>query len=85
MPLRVDDDPTGADNLLHALTPLLAPVVALDRVGGHYRTHDRNAHFRARLDVARSRCLVRRATETHAAVQCQDFADNLVGAVEGEV
>jgi hypothetical protein len=69
MPLPVDDDHlTGADLLLHALTPLLAPVVALDRIGGYYRLHDRNEHFRAHFDVARSRHLLRRATETHAAI-----------------
>ena len=69
MPLRVSEDPTGADRLLHALTPLLAPVVALDRVGGGYRLHDRNSHFRARFDVVRSRRLLMRSIEVHAAVQ----------------
>jgi hypothetical protein len=69
MPLQVREDPTGADLLLHALTPLLAPVVALDQVGGHYRLHDRNSHFRAEFDVVRSQYLLRRATETHAAVE----------------
>jgi hypothetical protein len=68
MPLPVDDDPEGADYLLHAITPLLAPVVALDRIGGHYRLHDRNSHLRARFDVARSRYLLLRAAETHAAI-----------------
>ena len=68
MPLPVDDDPEGADYLLHAATPLFAPVVALDRVGGHYRLHDRNSHLRARFDVSRSQYLLRRAAETHAAI-----------------
>jgi Glycosyl transferase family 2 len=68
MPLPVDDDPEGADYLLHAATPLLAPVVALDRVGGHYRLHDRNSHLRARFDVTRSQYLLHRAAETHAAI-----------------
>ncbi len=68
MPLPVGEEATGADNLLHALTPLLAPVVALGRVGGRYRLHDRNAHFRAHFDVVRSKRLLRRATEAHAAV-----------------
>jgi glycosyltransferase involved in cell wall biosynthesis len=69
LPLRVDDNHvTGADLYLHALTPLLAPVVALDRIGGYYRLHDRNEHFRTQFDVARSQHLLRRATETHAAI-----------------
>jgi glycosyltransferase involved in cell wall biosynthesis len=68
LPLPVDEDRKGADNLLHALTPLLAPVVALDLVGGSYRLHDRNAYFHARFDVAHSQYLLRRAAETHAAI-----------------
>jgi glycosyltransferase involved in cell wall biosynthesis len=69
MPLPVDDDPTGADALLHALTPLLAPAVALDTIGGSYRLHERNAHFRPGFDVARSRRLLRRADASHAAIR----------------
>lgn len=69
MPLPVGTESTGADRLLHALTPLLAPVIALDRVGGRYRLHDRNWHFRARFDVLRSRRLLQRSIEVHAAVQ----------------
>jgi hypothetical protein len=68
LPLPVDDDPEGADYLLHAVTPLLAPVVALDRIGGHYRLHDRNSHLRDGFDVSRSRYLLLRAAETHAAI-----------------
>jgi hypothetical protein len=68
LPLPVDENPTGADYLLHALTPLLGPVVALDRVGGAYRLHGRNARFRARYDVARSRYLLCQAAETHIAL-----------------
>jgi glycosyltransferase involved in cell wall biosynthesis len=69
LPLPVSEDPTGADQPLHALTPLLAPVVALDHTSGRYRLHDRNSHFRARFDVARSRRLLLRAIETHAGVE----------------
>jgi hypothetical protein len=69
LPLPVSEDPTGADHLLHALSPLLAPVVALDQVGGHYRLHGRNSHFRGQFDVVRSRILLRRATEAHASVE----------------
>ena len=68
LPLPVDDDREGADYLLHASTPLLAPVVALERIGGNYRLHDRNSHFRPSFDVARSRYLLRRSGETHAAI-----------------
>jgi glycosyltransferase involved in cell wall biosynthesis len=69
MPLPMGADATGADHLLHALTPLFAPVVALDRVGGRYRLHDRNSHFRAQFDVARSRRLLLRSTEAHASLE----------------
>jgi Glycosyl transferase family 2 len=69
MPLRMSEDPTLADLPLHALTPLLAPVVALDLVGGCYRLHERNSHFRAQFDVVRSRRLLLRATEAHASIE----------------
>jgi hypothetical protein len=66
MPLPLDDDPTGADSLLHPVVPLLGPVVALDHAGGAYRLHGANAHLRERLDVDRSRALLRRARVAHA-------------------
>lgn len=70
LPLPVNGDPVGADFMLHALTPLLAPVVALDQVGGKYRVHDRNAHRRGSY-AAQSRYLVRQAAETHAVIERQ--------------
>lgn len=69
MPLRLDGDAKGGDFLLHAMTPLLAPVVALPRTGGRYRIHGRNALIREQVDVAYSRRLVVRAQETHAAIR----------------
>jgi hypothetical protein len=66
MPLQVDDDPTGADSCLHPLVGLLGPVVSLERVGGSYRLHGANAHVRERIDVARSRLILRRARGAHA-------------------
>ena len=75
LPLPVDDEPTGADMYLHPLSPLLGTVVALDRVGGSYRMHQRNAHYRGRTDTARSRFVLeisgrvhRRLDETAAAL-----------------
>ncbi|HVF79938.1 MAG TPA: glycosyltransferase [Solirubrobacteraceae bacterium] len=66
MPLPVDDDPIGADAWLHPLIPLLGLVVALERVGGNYRVHGANAHTRERLDVGRSRQVLRWASGVHA-------------------
>lgn len=66
LPLPVSDDPVGADSSLHALMPLLGPVVALDVVGGAYRMHGQNSHLRDELDVARSRVLLRRSVDAHA-------------------
>jgi glycosyltransferase involved in cell wall biosynthesis len=68
MPLPRDDDPTGADTMLHPLVPLLGPVVALDRVGGGYRLHDRNTHLRARTDTERSQMILRRARSAHVSL-----------------
>jgi hypothetical protein len=65
MPLPVDGEPTGADSLLHPVIPLLGPIVALDRIGGAYRLHPGNAHLRDRLDIDRSRAMVRRARQVH--------------------
>jgi glycosyltransferase involved in cell wall biosynthesis len=68
MPLPLDEERTGADYDLHALTPLLAPVLAIDRVGGAYRLHGRNAEGRQRFDLALSRLIIRRAQRSHVAV-----------------
>ena len=69
MPIAVDGERTGADAWLHPLVPLLGPVVALDAVGGAYRLHGANAHGRARLDVERSRIILRRARIAHAQIE----------------
>jgi glycosyltransferase involved in cell wall biosynthesis len=69
LPLPVSEDRTGADQPLHALTPLLAPVVALDHAGGRYRLHGRNSHFRTRFDVVRSRRILLRAIDAHERVE----------------
>jgi hypothetical protein len=53
---------------LHALTPLLAPVVALDCVGGSYRMHEHNPRFTGRFKVADSQHLLRTAAQTHRAI-----------------
>jgi Glycosyl transferase family 2 len=66
MPIAVDDQLTDADMVLHALTPLLAPVVAVDRVSGGYRFHGANAAFRGGVDAERSRSILRAAERTHA-------------------
>ena len=66
MPLPLDEDPTGADSCLHPLIPMLGPVVALECVGGSYRLHGKNAHWRDGVDADRSRLLVRRAHRIHA-------------------
>lgn len=68
LPLPWSEDQTGADMYLHALTPLFGPVVALDRVGGAYRLHDRNSHLRSGFDIARSRWILGKARVTHAAI-----------------
>jgi Glycosyl transferase family 2 len=67
MPLPVDDNPVGGDYLLHALTPLVAPVTALDRVLGTYRVHDSNAHWRQSSTAERSQYLLRITARSHAA------------------
>jgi hypothetical protein len=69
MPIPVDDQLADADMVLHALTPLLAPVVAVDRVSGGYRLHGANAAFREGLDAERSRSILRAAERTHAAAR----------------
>ena len=66
MPIPVDHERTGADSWLHPLIPLLGPVVALERAGGLYRLHGANAHARGRIDVERSRLILRRAAAAHA-------------------
>jgi len=66
LPFTVDDERTGADMWLHPLAPLFGPVVALDAIGGSYRLHGANAHGRARLDVERSRFILRHARVVHA-------------------
>jgi glycosyltransferase involved in cell wall biosynthesis len=65
MPLPRDDDAIGADSILHPLVPMLGPVVALDRVGGRYRLHGGNAHFRDRTDIERSRVILRQTRQAH--------------------
>jgi glycosyltransferase involved in cell wall biosynthesis len=56
---------TGGDSWLHTLVPLFGPVIALDRIGGSYRLHGRNAHFREQFDLARSRIILSRAQPVH--------------------
>ncbi len=68
LPLPESEDPTGADMFLHALTPLFGPVIALDRVGGSYRLHERNSHLRPEVDLARSRWVLGKAQATHRAM-----------------
>lgn len=68
LPLPESADRTGADMYLHALTPLFAPVLALDRIGGSYRLHGRNAHLRPEVDLERSRWVLGTAKITHAAI-----------------
>jgi len=68
MPLSETPDRAGADMYLHALTPLFARVVALDRIGGCYRLHDRNAHLRPGIELERSRWVIDKARATHAAI-----------------
>jgi hypothetical protein len=67
LPLTLDDSPVDADFPLHALTPLLAPVVALDCICGAYRLHADNAHGHQRSAVERSQYLLRIAADSHAA------------------
>jgi hypothetical protein len=64
-PLPVDDDLAQADAWLHALTPLLGPVVALPGIRGSYRLHGANMHMREKLDVARSRSVITRNEQVH--------------------
>jgi hypothetical protein len=68
LPLPVDANPVGADFPLHALTPLVAPVVALERACGAFRVHERNAHSRQRSVAERSQYLLRVAADCHARV-----------------
>jgi hypothetical protein len=65
LPLPLDEDPTGADSLLHPTIPLFGPVVPLAGVGGAYRIHGANAHFRDELDATRSRTILRRSQAVH--------------------
>jgi len=65
MPLPVTTDLVGADSWLHPTIPLFGPIVALDVVGGVYRTHGDNHAFRSALDVKRSRVIISRAAEVH--------------------
>src|SRR5207245_8883328 len=58
----------GAGTTAPAVAARRAPGVALHRVRGRYRLHDRNSHFRARFDVVRSQRILRRAAQTHAAI-----------------
>jgi glycosyltransferase involved in cell wall biosynthesis len=67
LPLPLDDSLVDADFPLHALTPLLAPVVALDCICGAYRLHADNAHGRQRSAIERSQYLLRIAADSHAA------------------
>jgi glycosyltransferase involved in cell wall biosynthesis len=69
LPFPPSEEPTGADQLLHSLTPLLAPVVALPEPGGRYRLHGRNTHFRSQFDVERSRYVLRRAAKAEVEVE----------------
>jgi hypothetical protein len=50
---------------LHPLTPLLGTVVALEQVGGSYRMHGHNAHYRGSMDVARSRFVLEVSHQVH--------------------
>lgn len=58
MPLPMTGELAGADGWLHPTIPLLGPIVALDGVGGAYRTHGANHAFREGLDVERSRRII---------------------------
>jgi hypothetical protein len=58
-----------ADVYLSNLVSLLGPVDRLDGLGGFYRVHDRNAHFRSGVDLERIRSTIcaTRATHRHLA------------------
>jgi hypothetical protein len=68
MPLPVTDDRIDADAWLHPTVPLLGTVVALDAVGGAYRTHWRNQAFRGGADSARSRRVIATTLRTREQV-----------------
>jgi hypothetical protein len=53
-----------ADVYLLNLAPLLGPVARLDEIGGCYRLHDRNVHFRAGLDLRSTRATIRATAAT---------------------
>jgi hypothetical protein len=55
----------GADVYLLNLVSLLGPLGRLDGIGGLYRVHGRNVHFRANLDLDRVRSVIRTTQVTH--------------------
>ena len=56
----------GADVYLINLASLLGPVGRLEDVGGRYRVHGRNTHFRPSLDLDRVRSTIRTTHATYA-------------------
>jgi hypothetical protein len=55
----------GADLYLHTLTPLFGPVTTLTSVGGRYRVHGSNHHYRDRVDLNIARRIIARSYTNH--------------------
>lgn len=64
-----------ADYYLLHLAPLYGPVRSLPEVGGKYRVHGRNGHFRAGPDLAHVREIIARTQTTQA--HLERFADEM--------
>jgi hypothetical protein len=56
----------GADVYLLHLASLLGEIGRLEGIGGRYRVHGRNVHFRAGLDLDSVRSTIRTTRATHA-------------------
>jgi hypothetical protein len=67
----------GADIYLINMAALYGPVASLDRSGGRYRIHSRNAYFHSGPDVDRLATMVELTERTHAHLHRQARAIGL--------
>ncbi|MBA3402674.1 MAG: glycosyltransferase [Actinobacteria bacterium] len=66
LPMPESEYRTSADVYLVNLASLLGPVGRLTELGGRYRVHGRNAHFRPGFDLDHVRSTIRTTHATHA-------------------
>ena len=66
LPIPEHEYRSCADVYLINLASLIGPLGRLEEIGGRYRVHNRNTHFRGNFDLDRVRSTIRATEATHA-------------------